>query len=260
MLVPHVTPKIIVYDLDGTLCPHGGNVEQHVAELLRRQSNVAEVHICTASTIGRTRDRIKNLIEKGCLTRVWCGHGTSVLDGNGEFIKRYVRAPLPDELLEKLNFYRNQSTFKNKGTVPLAGDSSCYSFSILGKRFTPEQRYDYLGHAQMYQERFKLVSMLRAEFPAWNFYMGGQTGIDIVPKGFGKDSVIKRLLTRTDKICFIGDDFRKFGGDESAADYIESTAKKWNLDTLFAYRIDGYDSVQVRQSIKRINQLMGIYF
>lgn len=236
-------PQYIVFDLDGTLCPHGRSVSENTASMVRSMRMAhgrCQVHLCTASTVGRTRPRILELLKDGILDRIWCGHGTSVLDGNGEFIERRVRRPLPQNLYDDLCGFRNAS-LAPKGTVPLAGDGSCYSFSILGKRFTPDQRKAYVEFESEARERDHIIDILSHRYPLWNFYLGGQTGIDIVPFGYGKERLIEELLSRTDRLTYFGDDYGSRGGDERVKLLLEKESRMWKLDTLKFVPIDVYN-------------------
>ena len=96
------------------------------------------------------------------------------------------------------------------------------NFSILGRGKDPsEGRGEYVKWDKERLEREDIADRLRNQFPDLTVALGGQTGIDIGPKGADKSQIL-RDFSKDDEIHFFGDRMEKGGNDHSLGEAIKN--------------------------------------
>ena len=89
------------------------------------------------------------------------------------------------------------------------------NFSILGRDEDPMLgRSEYIEWNERTNERVDIADRLRNQFPELAVALGGQTGIDIGPKGADKSQIL-RDFNEDDEIHFFGDRMESTGNDYS---------------------------------------------
>lgn len=211
--------KTLVLDLDGTLCPHGGRVDETMAALVRdlKKFTGCTVVIATASSTFAVYDRAEKLMSHVDVihSRLGC-HVVSVSNGRfGGVIHSAMPRAFPDEF-SWLEEFRRESSFEHNGGPSLYSDPPYYSFSVIGKKYTPRERRDYLEHDWATRERDRAVMRVNMLSNACRAFRGGQTGVDLVPRGYGKQTIFN-YFSMAD-LTFIGDDGAPLGGDAPVRD------------------------------------------
>ena len=87
------------------------------------------------------------------------------------------------------------------------------NFSILGRDTNPMKgRKEYISWDNIHQERLYIARRLLYNFSDLTVALGGQTGIDIGPKGSDKSQIL-RDFSKDDDIHFFGDMMEKGQND-----------------------------------------------
>ncbi len=84
------------------------------------------------------------------------------------------------------------------------------NFSVLGRNATLGQRAQYVKFDTEKKERKKLRTKLSKKFPDLEVHIGGETGLDIFPKGHSKAQIREKI---NGKIIFFGDAIYPGGND-----------------------------------------------
>ena len=91
------------------------------------------------------------------------------------------------------------------------------NFSILGRGKDPSDgRKEYIEWDKERLERQDIAERIRNQFPKLSVALGGQTGLDIGPKGSDKSQIL-RDFNKDDEIHFFGDRIEKGGNDHTLA-------------------------------------------
>ena len=111
----------------------------------------------------------------------------------------------------------NASKFKLKTGKHVEERPGCINFSILGRgEGNMKHRSEYVAWDRQTEERDKLAQNLRRLFPDLSITVGGETGLDISPKGHDKSQILHDFETH-DTITFFGDKTFVGGNDYSIA-------------------------------------------
>ena len=86
------------------------------------------------------------------------------------------------------------------------------NFSVVGRNANTEQRKAYYEYDCKYEEREMIAETFNHIFPDLNADVGGETGIDIFPRGKNKAQILNEF-TSTDRIKFYGDRTDPAGND-----------------------------------------------
>lgn len=212
--------RLAVFDLDGTLCPHAESVSRETARVVEEWAARSDcvLMLSTATPPEGVAKRAREL--EGSFSEFHCCHGNVTLDSEFREVWRSDAPEVPEELLDFLRFEREMSSFDDRGEEPFYHAHGCTSFSVLGKRYTREQREAYVKHDARTQER-TIIAIRANEFihsRELPFYAlrGGVTGIDVfysgVDNGYGKARPLVDGDWYEDCVYF-GDDFGACGGD-----------------------------------------------
>ena len=91
------------------------------------------------------------------------------------------------------------------------------NFSILGRDEDPMKgRKEYISWDKMHGERDYIARRLLYNFTDLTVALGGQTGVDIGPKGADKSQIL-RDFSKDDELHFFGDRIEKGGNDHTLA-------------------------------------------
>ena len=123
----------------------------------------------------------------------------------------------PSTLSLYLELELNASKFEKKTGKHIEERPGMINFSILGRgEDSMKYRSDYVAWDRKMEERDKLAQNLRRLFPDLSITVGGETGLDISPKGHDKSQILHDFETH-DTITFFGDKTFVGGNDYSIA-------------------------------------------
>jgi len=123
-----------------------------------------------------------------------------------------------DSILAYLENLLEKSKFPRKTGKHIEQRTGMVNFSIVGRNCTLEDRKEYLLWDRNTAERYHLREKITATFPEVDALLGGETGLDIYPKGKNKEQVISFLKEReTEKLYYFGDQIFQYGNDYNIA-------------------------------------------
>ena len=98
------------------------------------------------------------------------------------------------------------------------------NFSIIGRNCTQDERGQYVLWDKEFNERDTIANAFNTMFPDLEAKVGGETGIDISPKGFDKSQIIKDFA-KEDTTWFFGDAIYEGGNDLPIANVVKHFRK-----------------------------------
>ena len=206
---------IFMFDVDGTLTPSRGRMDKDFSLWFSSFCHDHDVYVVTGSDRPKTEEQLgKDIYSKL--------KGAYQCSGNDHWIgDKRIRTSkfedLPgDELWKALNVELSVSKFYIRTGCHIEIRPGLLNFSIVGRNANDQQRKDYVEYDEIHNERNIIAEHLRNRFTDYNFQVAGETGIDIVKKGGGKEQV----LTDFDKdaiIHFYGDKTFPGGNDHEIA-------------------------------------------
>ena len=206
--------KKFLFDVDGTITPSRKEiVHEFWAPFLIFCRN-HDVYLVTGS------DRKKTLEQLGldiCYTakRVYNCSGSDAYERDVNVYRDIWE--LPKEVEKFLEDELAYSCFPIRNGVHIERRPGQVNFSILGRGKDPSVgREEYIKWDTERLERVDIVDRLRNAFPDLAITLGGQTGIDIGPKGSDKSQIL-RDFTKDDELYFFGDKMNEGGNDYSLA-------------------------------------------
>ena len=212
--------KKFIFDVDGTLPPSRKEiVHEFWAPFLIFCRN-HDVYLVTGS------DRQKTLEQLGldiCYTakRVYNCSGSDAYEKNQNVYRD--KWELPKKVERFLEDELAYSCFPIRTGVHIERRPGNVNFSILGRGgdLDFKQREEYVKWDTERLEREDILDRLKNAFPDLAITLGGQTGIDIGPKGSDKSQIL-RDFTKDDELHFFGDKMNEGGNDYSLAMAIAS--------------------------------------
>lgn len=205
-----------IFDVDGCLTPKFQVIQEQLHSIMMKLSSKHLVSIVTGSEISNSIFQIgANLVNNlymsfNCL-------GNAVYQ-NGRLIKQNFWYP-EQGLIDLLNECLEKSAFPYRTAKHFDLRTGTLNFSVIGRNATCEQRNEYLLFDKKCNERLKIATTLLEQFPYVDISIGGNTSIDIQPKGRNKAQVVEYVID--DYLVFFGDGYGQWGNDQPLFDVIE---------------------------------------
>ena len=89
------------------------------------------------------------------------------------------------------------------------------NFSVLGRNASLKEREVYVNYDNHVKEREGIAGVLSTKYPELNFSVAGETGIDILPRGWDKSQILVDFNVKD--VVFFGDKTQKGGNDHEIA-------------------------------------------
>jgi len=212
--------KKFIFDVDGTLTPSRKEIVHEFWAPFLIFCRHHDVYLVTGS------DRQKTLEQLGldiCYTakRVYNCSGSDAYEKNQNVYRD--KWELPKKVERFLEDELAYSCFPIRTGVHIERRPGNVNFSILGRGgdLDFKQREEYVKWDTERLEREDILERLKNAFPDLAITLGGQTGIDIGPKGSDKSQIL-RDFTKDDELHFFGDKMNEGGNDYSLAMAIAS--------------------------------------
>ena len=194
--------KKYIFDVDGTLTHSRQKIAHKFWAFFLIFCRNHDVYLVTGS------DRQKTLEQLGldiCYTakRVYNCSGSDAYEKD----KNVYRDDwdLPFDVERFLNDELDYSVFPYRNGNHIERRPGGVNFSILGRhKDTSLGRKEYIKWDKERLEREDIADRIRRNFPDLTVVLGGQTGIDIGPKGADKSQIL-RDFSKDDEIYFFGD-------------------------------------------------------
>lgn len=198
-----------IFDVDGTLTPSRQAIDPQFNSFFCRFIDNHSVSLVTGSDIAKTKEQLGTLIPNRVEYCFNCS-GSDIWSGpinvytNKWEIPFVARTWLKDKLEE--------SSFTLRTGNHIEDRPSLVNFSVVGRNATPNERKLYVEHDKKTNERQIIADLFNKEFINLEAKVGGETGIDIGPKGSNKSQILKWI--KDDEIHFFGDAMHPGGNDE----------------------------------------------
>ena len=205
-----------IFDVDGTLTPSRGSINPSFLRYMLKFCKSNDVYLATGSDAPKTIEQIGTGLFEG-VTRSYNCNGNSIWE-NGINV-RNNNWVIPDNARMLLEKCLNENDFIHKTGNHIEERPGMVNFSIVGRNATQDERADYVRWDQEHNERFNIAQELNSRFPDIKATVGGETGIDIAPKGFDKSKIVEDFNTN-DTLIFFGDAIYEGGNDYTLAQAI----------------------------------------
>ena len=226
--------KKFIFDVDGTLTPSRGKIDAEFLQFMLFFAGTNDVYLVTGSDRQKTLEQVGLDLYNSC-KRVYNCSGSDVYETDKNVYRDDWELPDNVErfLQDELDF--SQFTIRNGNHIERR--PGAVNFSILGRGKDPSVgREEYVKWDKIHSERRFIALRILNMFPDLNVALGGQTGVDIGPKGADKSQIL-RDFKKGDNIRFFGDRCDEGGNDYSLAIAI---AEK-HLG--YAFQVDTYKEV-----------------
>jgi phosphomannomutase len=209
-----------IFDVDGTLTPSRGEMDFVFQHWFTEFAENNEVYLVTGSDYPKTLEQVG--IEV-CMTvqKIYNCSGNEVWkDGINIERNEWLLPELPHQFLSQC---LTESEFPLRTGQHFEHRTGMVNFSIVGRGADKSQRKEYVKWDTQNNERLKIANSFNVLFPELEAKAGGETGIDIAPKGYDKGQIIKDF--DTDNLYFFGDRMDPDGNDYPLAQKIKERNK-----------------------------------
>ena len=206
-----------ILDVDGTLTPSRGKMNKEFAVWFSKFCDMNDVYLVTGSDRPKTIEQVGQYIYCAC-KRVYNCSGNDVYQCDHNI--RSSKWILPEDAHEWLSKILTQSQFSLRTSLHFEHRPGMVNFSVVGRNANTEQRKMYVDWDTSQNERNEIAKEFNYMFPDLEARPGGETGIDIAPKGADKSQILADF-DADDFIVFFGDRM-----DEDGNDYPLANANK----------------------------------
>ena len=208
-----------IFDIDGTLTPSRQKIDPEFKTFMIFFAIKNPVYLVTGSDRQKTIEQIGTSLYDSC-KRVYNCSGSDVYEADKNVYRDIWE--LPKQVERFLEDELAYSCFPIRTGVHIERRPGQVNFSILGRGKDPSVgREEYIKWDNERLEREDILDRLKNAFPDLAITLGGQTGIDIGPKGSDKSQIL-RDFTKDDELHFFGDKMNEGGNDYSLAMAIAS--------------------------------------
>ena len=198
-----------IFDVDGTLTPSRDHINLDFAIWFSDFCLMNEVYLVTGSDKAKTVEQVGLDIYNKC-ERVYQCSGSDVWDAETNILKSGWT--LPELARTFLISCEYESLFSLRTGNHIEQRSGMANFSVVGRNANAEQRAKYVEYDTVKNERINIASAFNTMFPDLHATVGGETGIDIAPRGADKSQIL-RDFKEDDTIHFYGDAMFEGGND-----------------------------------------------
>jgi phosphomannomutase len=214
-----------IFDVDGTLTPSRQTMDPDFQRWFLEFVYDNDVYLVTGSDYSKTLEQVGSSICEN-VNRVYNCSGNDVW-ANGINI-RTLSWTIPEDAHEWLSEQLTASNYNIRTGLHFEHRPGMVNFSVVGRNATSEQRKDYVAYDEYTDERVYIAHNFNLLFPELQATVGGETGIDVAPKGLNKSQIIKDF-DENDILYFIGDRMDKNGNDYPLAQVVDHyrEVKSW---------------------------------
>lgn len=205
---------LYIFDVDGTLTPSRGKIDSEFEKWFEHFATRNAVYFVTGSDRPKTIEQLgKNIYSLA--VRVYNCSGNDVWEQD----RNIYTSPwtLPTHARLYLEKKLTESKFPLRTGQHIEDRPGLVNFSIVGRGATLKERMMYIEWDHIHNERNNIVEEFRHNFGlTLEISAGGETGMDIYPRGANKSQIIKDF----DKemfLNFFGDRMDKHGNDAPLA-------------------------------------------
>ena len=221
--------KKYIFDVDGTLTPSRSRITEEFLPFFNQFIEKNDVYLVTGSDRAKTLEQVTPEIYNKC-KRVYNCSGSDVYEGDKNVYRDDWE--LPKEVESFLYDELDYSQFMIRNGNHIERRPGGVNFTILGRAEDPFIGRDrYVEWDRQTNERHDIAERIRNQFPDLTVAVGGQTGLDIGPKGADKSQIL-RDFSEDDELYFFGDRTEKGGNDYTLSEAVKVTGgKSYKVDT-----------------------------
>jgi phosphomannomutase len=197
-----------VFDVDGTLTPSRQPIIPSFHTFFTNFIQRHKVSLVTGSDIGKTKEQLGTMIP-GMVEFCFNCSGSDIYSGPVHMhTSKWV---LPEQAQDWLSEKLSESRFVLRTGLHFEHRPGMCNFSIVGRNATIGERKLYVDWDTKTKERLKIAKQFVELFPDIDARVGGETGIDIFPKGCDKSQILQYI--DDEEIMFFGDAMEEGGND-----------------------------------------------
>lgn len=216
-----------IFDLDGTLTPSRQPITVQFGKFFSKFAENNETYIVTGSDYPKVVEQLgTEICEK--IKRIYCCSGNDVWE-NGVNIRKNSWNPDAD-LRKYLDDWLHASKYPVRTGNHLEMRSGSVNFSIVGRNADNKQRKEYAKWDHNTKERDSIAFNINRLFHDVVAVCGGETGIDIFPKGNDKSQILKDFA-KDQTIWFYGDKTKPGGNDYAIANVLKHPHRVFAVDS-----------------------------
>jgi phosphomannomutase len=203
-----------IFDVDGTLTPSRSKMDPEFQEYFLWFAKTHQVYLATGSDYPKTVEQVGSEI---CETVKACYNcsGNSIWVAGKEVYKADWELPeLARYFLESCLY---ESKFSIRTGTHIEERPGMVNYSTIGRNCTQEERSQYVLFDTESNERHTIADSFNTMFPDLEAKVGGDTGIDIFPKGLDKSQIAQHIKGAA---IFFGDKMMPGGNDRPLAEQI----------------------------------------
>tara|TARA_A200000159_G_scaffold10558_1_gene8957 strand:- start:241 stop:951 length:711 start_codon:yes stop_codon:yes gene_type:complete len=198
-----------IFDVDGTLTPSRQQIDDEFAVFFSTFCAENDVYLVTGSDRDKTVEQVSEEVYS-LAKRVYNCSGSDVYEGNNNVYTNNWR--IPDEARKWLKDECRISEFPLRTGLHIEERPGMVNFSVVGRNATMGERKLYVKFDNKTKERIRIAKEFQMLFPTIQAVVGGETGIDIFPRGSDKSQII-RDFDPNDTLHFFGDRMDPAGND-----------------------------------------------
>ena len=179
---------VYVFDVDGTLTPSRGVIDPTFKEFFNDFCRENKVVLVTGSDKPKTVEQIGEDTYNLAHTVYNC-NGNDVWQGSQHC--RSNSWHLDENSEQWLQKQLKDSKFPIRTGHHYDHRPGMCNFSIVGRNANRQQRAEYVEWDKATQERQSISNNFNINFPELEAKIGGETGIDISPKGLDKSQIVR---------------------------------------------------------------------
>jgi len=210
-----------IFDVDGTLTPSRGIIDLEFKAFFNSFCLMNDVYLVTGSDKPKTIEQISKHTYNLCKQVYQC-NGNDVWEGDNNI--RTNEWTLPDLARTFLISCEYESNFDIRTGNHIEERPGMVNFSVVGRNASLYERKQYVDYDTKENERNTIAKAFNTMFPDLSAKVGGDTGIDISPKGCDKSQVVKDF-DKQDKLWFFGDAIYEGGNDYPLAQVVKNYRK-----------------------------------
>jgi phosphomannomutase len=205
-----------IFDVDGTLTPSRGTIDPTFKEYFNEFCRSNKVFLVTGSDKPKTVEQLGEDTYNLCYTVYQC-NGNDVWQSNKHIRTNEWR--ISDKARDWLTDRLTNSDFPKRTGLHFEHRPGMVNFSIVGRNANAEERAHYVKWDKDTNERNDIAETFNCLFPELEAKVGGETGIDISPKGNNKSQIIRDFWI-DDVTWFFGDAIYEGGNDYPLAQVV----------------------------------------
>lgn len=198
-----------IFDVDGTLTPSRGIIDSNFKKFFNEFCRNNQVFLVTGSDKPKTIEQIGEDTYNLAHTVYNCS-GNDVWQS-----RKHIRTnnwTLPNDAQEWLTRQLTESNFVLRTGNHFEHRTGMVNYSIVGRNATLGERKLYIKWDKEHNERESISKNFNLLFTGIEARIGGETGLDISPKGSDKSQIIKDF-DKNDQLHFFGDAMHPEGND-----------------------------------------------